>query len=185
MADPFSISAVGAGASAGGSILSAIGAISGGESQQAMYQYQAGVAQLNQKIALQNADYAEQVGGTAVLQEGRKVASVVSAEKVGQAGSGIDVNTGSAAETRASTTRIGQYDEGVIATNYAKKAYGYEVEAATKGAEAGADIIAGDEAVKASKIAAASSILSGAGNVASKWLQGSTTFGKADQTLGA
>lgn len=184
MAEPFSWAGIGTAASIIGGGVSAYGAVSKGASDQAMYGYQAGVAQLNQKISLQNAAYTREAGGTAVYQSGLKTAATVSVEKVAQSGSGIDVNTGSAESTRAATTSLGQYDEGLIATNYAKKAYGYDVEAATKGTEASADIIAGEQSAKAGNISAAASLLSTAGSVSAKWLQASSAFGKADNSTG-
>lgn len=178
--DPFSIAAVSAGASVLGGAITAGGTLAGGASQQAMYNYQAGVAQLNSKIALQNADYTQTAGGTAGYQSGLKTGAIVGTQKADQGASGVDVGSGSAAGVRDTTTKLGQYDQDLIATNYAKKAYGYEVEAATKTAEAGADVIAGENAVKASKISAAGSILGTVGSVSSKWLQGSSVFSKGD-----
>lgn len=177
MADPFSWAAIGTAASIAGGATAAGGAIIGGQSQQAMYNYQSGVAQLNSKIALQNRDYTLQAGGSAGYQSGLKTADVVGLQKAGQSASGLDVNSGSSKDVRSSTTSLGQYDQSLIATNYAKKAYGYEVEAASQDAQAKADLIAGDNASTAGKISAASSILSTVGSVSGKWLQGSSAFG--------
>jgi hypothetical protein len=136
-----------------------------------MYGYQAGVAQLNEKIAKQNADYTREAGGTVALQSGLRTGQQIGQQKVAQSASGIDVNTGSAAKVRADTLELGQQDQSTIRTNYAKKAYGYEVEAATKSAEAGADLVAGSEAKKASNINVATSILGTVSSVSSKWMQ--------------
>ncbi len=170
------------GASVLGGITSAFGAASKGASDQAMFNYQAGVAQLNKRIALQNADYTREAGGTVAYQSGLKTAQTVAQQKVAQSASGIDVNTGSAATVRADTTKLGQLDQETIRQNYAKKAYGYEVEAATKEAESKADIVAGQQASKAASINIASSILGTVSSVSSKWLQGSQAgmFGKSD-----
>lgn len=173
MADPFTMAAIGIGATVAGGATSAYGQYAQGQSTKAMYGYQAGVAQLNQKIALQNRDYTLQAGGTAVRQAGLKLGQMVGNQKVAQSGSGLDLNQGSAEKVRADTLALGEEDIGTISTNYAKKAYGYEVEAATKSAEAGADLIAGSNASKAGAISAAGTFLSTAGSVASKWYQGS------------
>lgn len=183
MADPFSLAAASAGSSMIGGAISAGGSILSGQSQSAMYGYQAGVAQLNQKIALQNADYTRIVGGSANYKQGLTTGATLAAEKSGQSASGLDVNSGSGAAVRSSTTQLGQYDESVMATNYAKKAYDYDVEAASKGAEASADLIAGKNAVTASYVSAAGSILGTAGSVSSKWLQGSSAFGGPSQGI--
>lgn len=175
MAGP--LAGIGIGATLIGGVTSAVGALGTGASQQAMYNYQAGVAQLNSKIALQNADYAQTAGDTAGYQSGLKTGAVVGQQKADQGASGLDVNSGSAAAVRTSTTNLGQYDQDLIATNYAKKAYGYEVESATQTAAAGADVIAGNNAVTASDISAAGTVLGTVGSVSSKWLQANSTFG--------
>lgn len=171
MADP--LTAVTLAATVAGGAVSAYGAASKGAADQAMYGYQAGVAQLNAKIAKQNADYTREAGGTVAYQSGLKTGQQVAQQKVAQSASGIDVNTGSAAKVRADTLELGQLDQSTIRTNYAKKAYGYEVEAATKEAEAGADLVAGSQAKKAANINVASSILGTVSSVSSKWMQGS------------
>ena len=175
MADPFTIAAgVTMAATVAGGAVQAYGAAAKGSADQAMYNYQAGVAQLNEKIAKQNADYTREAGGTAAFQSGLRTGQIVGQQKVAQSASGIDVNTGSAAKVRADTLQLGQQDQATIRTNYAKKAYGYEVEAATKQAEAGADLVAGSEAKKASNINVASSILGTVASVSSKWMQASS-----------
>lgn len=176
------LAGIGMGASLIGGVVGAAGALGTGASQQAMYNYQAGVAQLNQRVALQNADYAQTAGGSAAYQEGLKVAATVGQEKANQGASGVDVNSGSPAAVRSTTTALGQYDQDLIRTNFAKQAYGQEVEAAVKGTEAKADVVAGDEAVKASQISAASSILGSVSSVSSKWLQASSVFGAGSTT---
>ena len=178
MADPFTWAAIGVGSSLIGGGVSAYGSLQKGAADQSMYNYQAGVAQLNQKIALQNASYAQEAGGSAAYQSGLKTAATVAQQKVDQSASGIEVGSGSAAGVRQSTTALGVYDQNLIRTNFAKKAYGFEVEAATKGTEAGADVIAGQQAKKAGDIGAVASILGTAGSVSSKWLQASSSFGK-------
>src|SRR5258707_13200910 len=178
MADPFTWAAIGAGASLIGGGVSAYGSLQKGAADQAMYNYQAGVAQLNQKIALQNASYAQEAGGSAAYQSGLKTAATVAQQKVDQSASGFDVAGGSAAGLQQSTTALGVYDQNLNRTNFAKKAYGFEVEAATKGAETGADVIAGQQEKKADDIGAIASILGTAGSVSSKWLQASSSFGK-------
>lgn len=171
MAGPLAI--VGMGATVLGGVVGAVGAEGKGAADQAMYNYQAGVAQLNKKIALQNAEYTREAGAQQGYQSGLRTAQVVGQQKVAQSGSGIDVNTGSAKQVRTDTLALGEVDQQTIAKNVARRAYGYEVEAATKEAEAGADLVAGREARKAGDINAITSILGSVSSVSSKWLQGS------------
>jgi Tfp pilus assembly protein FimV len=172
MAAPLAI--VGIGASLVGGVVSAYGAEAKGQADQAMYNYQAGVAKLKAQIAQQNAEYAVRSGGSAAYQSGLKTGETVGVQKAAQGASGVDVNTGSTKAVRDTTTQLGEYDQQLIRENYAKKAYGYEVERETKTAEAGADVVAGEQAKKAGDINAFASILGSVGSVASKWTSGSS-----------
>ena len=172
MAAPLAI--IGIGASLVGGMVSAAGAQAKGEADQAMYNYQAGVAQLNAQIAKKNAEYAVRSGGTVAYQSGIKTGQEVGQMKAAQGASGVDVNTGSAKGVRDTITKVGEQDQQTIRENYAKKAYGYEVEEVTKKAEAGADVVAGEQAKKAGDINALGSILGTVGSVASKWTSGSS-----------
>lgn len=179
MADPFTWAAIGTAASVAGGAVGVGGALAKGSADKAMYGYQAGVALLNQNIAKQNAAYTRDVGENAAFISGRKTQATIGTEKVDQSASGLDVNSGSALDVRKSTADVGAIDQATIRQNYAKKAYGFEVEAATKGAEAVGDVAAGEQAEKSGRINAASSILGTVSSVSSKWLQGSSTFGGA------
>lgn len=183
MADPFTWAGIGTAASLAGGAVATGGALAKGASDRNQYQYQAGVALLNQNIAKQNAAYTRDVGENAAFLSGRKTQSTIATEKVIQSAGGLDVNSGSNLDVRKSTADVGAIDQATIRQNYAKKAYGYEVEAATKGAEATGDVIAGDQAGKAGNINAASSILGTAASVSSKWLQGSSVFGGANSGI--
>lgn len=177
--DPFTMAAASSVATLAGGGLSAYGAEAKGSSDQAMYNYQAGVAKLNAAISRQNADYTRTAGESVAYQSGLKTADIVGKQTVAQAASGVDVNSGSPKAIRDTTTSFGQYDQGLIRQNYAKKAYGYEVEATTKDAEAQGDIIAGQQAKKAADISAASSILGSVASVSGKWYGASSSFGGA------
>ena len=174
MADPVTTMAVvGMTTAAAGSIFGAVGATNQGAAQQQMNAYQAGIAQVNSTIDKQNASWALETGEVEALKSGQKTGFTVATEKTAQSGSGLDVNTGSAAAVRDSTLKIGQIDQGIIKTNSARRAYGFTVEAAAEDAEAVMDITAGDNAVKAGTLGAVTSLLGGASSVSSKWIQGS------------
>lgn len=170
--DPGSIAAAGIGSSLLGSLTGTFGAMSGGEAQSQMFQYQAGVAQLNKKIALQNADYSRATGEVQAQESGMKTAALLGTQKATQGAGGLAVNSGSNADVRSSTEDIGGFDQTTIRANAAKRAYGYEVEATQDESQSKLFQMAGDNALKAGKISALSSILGGASSVSSKWLQG-------------
>lgn len=170
--NPSSIGAAGLGTSAGGSILSAFGSIASGSANQDMYDYQASIARLNSQIDLQNAEYSRQVGEQQASQYGIKAGQQMGAIKSAQASSGLDVNSGSAMDVRASQGRLNRLDTDVIRSNAAKTAYNYEIKSTMDNAQAGLYSMAGDNAMSAGLIGAGSSVLGGLGSVSGQWLQG-------------
>lgn len=174
MADPFTIAAIGMGASAAGAGVSAFGAMQQGEAQAGMYGYQAGVAQLNKKIALQNRDYALESGEVEAQRSGLQTRATAGKIKVAQGASGLGVNSGSAPLVRSSQELVGQEDEGIIRSNAARRAYGFETEAINQEAQSNIYKMSGENAKTSGKINAISSILGGVASVSGKWLQGSS-----------
>ena len=173
MADPITIMAVGSmAATAGGAIISGIGAEKTGQANAAAYRYKAGVALLNKQINEQNASWATQAGGAKAQVEGLKSREAIASTKVVQSASGFDVNTGSNKLVRDTQTDVAQYDQNVIQWDAAKAAYGYEVKATTDVAEASLDKMAASQSEEAGELGMWGSFISGAGNVAGKWMQG-------------
>lgn len=170
MADPATLTAISVGSTAVSSLLGAFGAQQESGGQQRMYQYQAGIAKMNQQISLQNADYSRKVGEVEAQQSGMKTRAQIGDTRVKQGASGIDVHSKSSEAVIESEQEIGQHNQAIIRSNAAKKAYGYEVEAASHEAQAGAYAIAGEEAKKAGDLKSLGSILGGASSVATKWL---------------
>jgi len=167
-----------------------------------MSDYQAGVAKINRDIALQQADYALAVGDVEAQKKGMEWRSAIASAKAYQASSGLNVNTGSAVDVRASMVELGTYDQTVIRSNAAKVAWGYDIEAtqneaqsalytmqagiermqataATEGAKItrqglGIQKQALGVAQEAGTIGVMSSLVGAAGSVASKWTQGTS-----------
>src|SRR5882762_4756549 len=140
MADPVTIAAgISIGSTVAGSIFGAFGAEEGGAAAAKADQYKAAIAQMNAKIAKQNADYTRSVGEVQAQQSGMKTRAQVGQTVATQGASGFDVNKGSNVAVRQSETEIGQYEQTVIRSNAAKKAYGYEVEAANDTAQSQLD----------------------------------------------
>jgi len=85
---------------------------------------------------------------------------------------GFDVNTGSNERVRETQTDVAQYDQNVIRWDAAKTSYGYETKATTDVAEANLDKMAASQSEEAGTLGMWGSFISGAGNVAGKWMQG-------------
>lgn len=163
---------IGVGANAAGGILSAFGAISSGESQKGLEDYQAGVAQINAQTARQNADYAEQLGSLQQQQFGFRAGQQFGGIRTAQAASGLDVNSGSAKSVQDSQKLLTNLGETSIASSTNKQAYDFLTQATGFQNQAQLDLLAGKDAENAGYINAASGIISSAAGVSSKWLQG-------------
>ena len=171
MAFPAALAGVGMGASALGGVTGAIGSLFQGQAQANMYNYQAGVAQVNAQIAKQDATYATQGGEVEAQQSGMRTRAEVGATRAGFGAGNLAISSGSPSKVIASETEIGQQNEALIRANAAKRAYGFEVGAAGDIAQAGAYRAAAKTSLAAGDIGAVSSIIGGAGQVSSKWLQ--------------
>lgn len=192
--DTSSNAGAGAITSAFGGITKAIGAFGEGESQKELYDYQAGVANLNAQIASQNAEYAIQAGEHQAVQAGLQGAAISGKIKAAQGASGLDVNTGSTVDVQKSQAEINSLNQTVIRSNAAKTAYGYQVEGVQFEAQAQLDKLAGSNAVTAGYLNAASSVIGAASSVSSQWQRGSqvgifgpnpgASSGNSDQAFG-
>lgn len=169
MASPGALAGGSMALSGASSIVGAYGAYKSGQAKQQMYEYQSAIALRNADIAKQNADYSVRVGETQAQAQGMKTRFAVGSTIASRGASGLDVNRGSNARVVESVQEIGEHDASVIRSDAAKRAYGYEVEAANATAQGQVYQMAGDEAYSAGKIQAISTLLGGAGSVSSKW----------------
>lgn len=175
MADPATMMAVSSGGKVAGAVLGAIGARQSSKAQSNQYMYQAGVAQVNQQIAKQNADHARAVGEVDAQRTGMKTRFAIGTARATQGGRGLDVNTGSNLRVRESIADVGAQDTALVRHNAARRAYGYEIEANQQGAQVGMFQAAAANSRAAGKIAMWTSILGGATSVASDYSKASQT----------
>lgn len=174
------IAMVSMGSSALGGITKAAGSIFEGQSKASMYNYQAGVANVNKQIALQNAVYSREVGETKAEQSGMKSRAQAGQIKAVQASRGLRLDSGSAVAVQDSQAQIARHEQAVIRSNAARAAYGHEVEALNFGAKAAMASSAAKQSKIGGFINAFSSILGGATSVSSKWMQFGSTFGTGE-----
>lgn len=174
MADPVSLTALSIGASAASAGVGAYGSFMGGQSKSAMYNYQAGIAEMNRKIQKQNSEYAYQAGEKEANISGMKSRALMGKIVTGQAASGIDVNSGSNQLVQEGQTKIARMDQAQIRENAGRKARGYDVAAVQEAAQANVYRAAGANAEREGEIGAITSILGGVSSVSSKWQQAKT-----------
>lgn len=157
--------------------LSAYGKYQQGQSAAEMYNYRAGMADYNAKIAAQNAEYAINAGQQEAAQHGLKVGAQIGETRARYGASNIAVDEGSAKDVVDSERRIGQIDTANILNNAARVAYGYQVKEQQETQQASLLRSAASDSKKAGAIAAISSLAGTAGSVAGKWLQYGQSFG--------
>ena len=165
------VAAGGQGSSVLGTAIKAYGDWFSGQATSNMYNYQAGIARANAMLAKQDAIYARSVGEVEAQQSGMRTRAQVGATRAGYGAGNISSASGSAAAVLKSETAIGQANEATIRANAAKRAYGFQVAAAEDVAQAGAFETAASTAKTASYINMASTIIGGAGQVSTQYLQ--------------
>lgn len=172
MADPMTMMAgASMAASAGGGILSAFGGMEASRGKASMYRYQAGVAQINERLAREDADYTRHVGEVEAQRAGMKQRFTEGTTKATQAARGIAIDRGSPTEVRESMRDVGLFDQALIRSSAARKAYGREIDATKAKLEAGMYREAADRTEDAGMMSMLGSLIGTAGSVSSKWLQ--------------
>lgn len=168
-----------------GTGISAASSVMGGFATSESDQYRAAIAENNAVLAKQDATWAIQSGETQAVNKGMEVRAKVGAEKASQGGSGIDVNSGSAAAVRTGTQSLGMLDAMTIRSNAARQAYGYDVAAASDTAEAQLDRSAATGAIVGGVLGGTGSLISGASTIGSRFPGMFATAGDPTQLAGA
>jgi hypothetical protein len=163
------LAGVSAAAGLAGTAVSAAGAIQSGKATAANASYQAQVAANNALIANQNAEAATQAGAANAAAQSLANRATVSKAVAGAAASGVDVNSGSAADVTTTDREVGQLDTLTTINNAALQAYGYRSAATSDTAQAQLDTAEAAQAPIAGDISAGGDLLSGASSVGSKW----------------
>lgn len=152
-----------------GTAVSAYSAHASGQQAKAQGNYQAQIAKNNAEIAEKNAKDTE-AAGRAEEQRQR----IANAQKLGEiraeaGASGVDVGYGTALDTVADQTMIGEYDALTTRNNYQRQANGYYQQAANFLNDSSAYQTAANNATLNGTLSAGGTLLSGAGKVAGSW----------------
>jgi hypothetical protein len=141
--------------------------------QSAAANYQAQVSLNNATIAQQNAQLAAQTGEAKAeatsLQNREQIGRIAAAQAAG----GIDVDSGSAVDVRSTQREMGRLSQLTDVSNAALQQYGYRSQGTSYQAQAGLETAQAASAARAGPIAAAGSLLGGAGSALSRfsWMQ--------------
>lgn len=138
-----------------------------GTAMSAYGQYQQGqaaddAAKYNAKMADYGAQDAQRRGEEEAAAIQRNASSLKSAQRAAQAARGLDVSYGTAADLQDETDFFGQMDAATARYNAAQQAWNYRAQGSLARAE-------GRAAKYEGMLGATGTLLSGAGQVASKW----------------
>ena len=133
------------------------------------YRYQAQVDDNNRKVALWKAQDAKDRGAKEEASLRTKVAQLKGRQKSALAASGVEIGDGSALDILGDTAALGELDALTIRSNAEREAYEQKVNASNLAANASMKRMGADNALIAGRIGATTSLLSGAGSIASKW----------------
>jgi len=139
------------------------------------YRYQAQVDDNNRKVALWKAQDAKDRGAKEEAAFRTKVAQLKGRQKSALAASGVEIGDGSALDILGDTAALGELDALTIRSNAEREAYEQKVNASNLAANAGMKRMGATNSLIAGKINATTSLLSGAGSIASKWANYSTS----------
>lgn len=150
--------------------LSAAGQIQQANATSAASGYQAEVARRNMQVMEWNAQRAQQEGQAEEDKARLRTAQIKGAQRAALASQGGDVNEGSNLDILGDTERAGETDALTIRSNAALRAYGFRVQGANAGAQAGLFDMASANATANLPFSVGSTLLGGASSLADKWM---------------
>lgn len=130
---------VGMGAEAAGLGASLLGGAMKGDADQQALEARRQAALQNRQFAQAQAADALQRGAQQAGQLRTRGSQIIGTQRAGYGASGIDANSGTAAEVQASTRAISEVDAGMAMNNAARQAWGHQVSADQYGQEAELD----------------------------------------------
>lgn len=170
--------------SAASGIMGAVSSVMSGNSQSSMYKYQAGTARVKADIAKGNAAYARYAGEFESQRSGMKTRSERGNAIAQMSGRGVVVGSGSSGRVIDSISDIGRQDQRTIRASAARRAYGFDIEAAEQTAQADMYGKAAQRSKQAGYINAAGSLLKSASSVSDKWSAASNSGIFSDSVSG-
>ncbi len=146
---------------------SAIGSYYSASSKSSSLSFQADMNNLNAQLAENQAQNALLQGERQAGQLSMKYGHIKGSQRAAMAANGVDLGTGSAAEVQASTDIAKEIDMNTIAANAARSAWGFRTQSVNYNNQALIERATGGSISPAGY--GYSSMLGGAGNVASSW----------------
>lgn len=147
----------------------AYGAIKTSQAQSAAASAAAQQASNNAILAGRAADDATARGQVAAQQKANATNQLIGQQRAGLAANGVDPDSGTAVALQSDTAGNGELDQLTIGANAAREATGYKAQGMNYSTQASIDEASSANATSAGELQAGSSIIGGAGKVASQW----------------
>lgn len=147
-------------------LMGAAGQIQQGNAAAAAGRYNQQVAEMNAKIADNQARDALERGKIEEQKKRREVAQISGRQQAAMAANGVDISFGSPLDVLADTAIQGELDALTIRSNTYREEYDYRVKGANQRAQGSLARMEGDAAKTGSLLSAGATILGGATNVA-------------------
>lgn len=155
------------GMTAFGAGMSAVGAYNKSKADKAAYEYQAQVARNNAQVAEWQAQDAIMRGQTAEGNQRMKTAQLKGTQRAAMAARGLALDEGSPLDILTTTDLMGERDALTVRDNAAKEAWALREQG--KGYTANAGLLGFRADSESPLMSAGSTLLTGAGQVASSW----------------
>lgn len=149
--------------------MSAYGMYQQGQQQKKMADYQSAIARNNAIRAEYMAQDALDRGKIAEQQQRLRGRLLLGQMRASLAGSGVDINEGSAVEMQVDQAGINALDALNVRNNAEREAQNYRIQASDFNSQSDMYSVAGRNAAANGTWGAASSVMAGVGNVAGKW----------------
>lgn len=150
-------------------IMGAGGQLQQGNALQRQSVFRAAQLQQNAEIMRRQASEIESAAAVAIQQRSESTEQLVGMQIAQTAGAGIVVNQDTALDEVARSYRDGTLDKLTLAKNAERQAQAARIQASQFDDSATLTIAAGDDAKKASRMSALTTLIGTAGSVASKW----------------
>lgn len=155
------------GSQIGGGVMSAAGAYGSAKSQKSALNYQASMADINARMAENNAQYELRKGNAEVASVTLQHGQLKGQQRAALAANGVDMGVGSAAEVQASSEILKDMDVNTLLSNAMRAAWGYRTESVNYSNEA---LMSRASAKSISPgMSGLTSLLGTAGSVANSW----------------
>ena len=152
-----------------GAVSGAIGGFYSAKMTKNQLAFEADMSRINARIAELGARTAMEGGQKQIAALTMQAGQLKSRQRASMAANGIDLGEGNAAEIQASTELMKELDKQTLESNAVRSAWGYRTEAANL--QSSAMMKEGSAAGISPAMAGASSLLTGASQVASSWYQ--------------